>query len=148
MHYSEGNFGRIFVIRLHDGDRLPDTVESFAKQKNIRSAVCFFLGGVKDKGRIVVGPSNESTNPVIPLVKTLQGIHEVCGLGTLFVNEEDTPILHMHASFGRDEKVITGCIRLGIDVWNIGEVIILEIMDTIAQRKKDKKTGFELLETV
>ena len=92
MQYSEGNFGRIFVIRLQNGDRLPDTVESFAKRKNIRSAVCFFLGGVKDKGRIVVGPSNESIHPVIPLVKKLQGIHEVCGLGTLFVNEEDTPI--------------------------------------------------------
>ena len=146
MQYSEGNFGRIFVIRLQDGDRLPDTIESFAKQKNIRSAVCFFLGGVKNKGRIIVGPSNENINPITPIVKKLLGVHEVCGIGTLFMNEEDTPKLHMHASFGRAEKVITGCIRLGIEVWNIGEVIIFEITDVAVQRKKDKDTGFELLE--
>ena len=62
------------------------------------------------------------------------------------MNEENTPKLHMHASFGRAEKVITGCIRLGIKVWNIGEVIIFEIMDAAVSRRKDKDIGFDLLE--
>ena len=52
----------------------------------------------------------------------------------------------MHASLGRGDKAVTGCIRMGIDIWHIGEVIILEITDAAACREKDEKTGFEFLE--
>jgi predicted DNA-binding protein with PD1-like motif len=146
LEYGEGRLGRVFVIRLHDGDRLPDSLESFAAEKKIWRALCFFLGGVKDKGKVVVGPSNDTVFPPDPMVKLLEGVHEICGMGTLFPDEEGTPKLHMHASFGRGENVTTGCIRLGVDVWQIGEVILLEIMEVTAQRKRDEKTGFELLE--
>ena len=146
MQHVEGKIGRVFVIRLHDGDHLPDILESFASKKNISSALCFFLGGVKDKGRIVVGPSSGEAFPPEPMVKLLTGVHEICGVGTIFRNERGEPKLHMHASFGRGDNVTTGCIRMGIDVWQIGEVVMLEIMDASARRKKDEKTGFELLE--
>ncbi|MEM3507518.1 MAG: DNA-binding protein [Candidatus Bathyarchaeia archaeon] len=146
MKYSEGKLGRIFVIRLHDGERIPDVLESFAFQKSIFNALCFFLGGVKEKGKVVVGPRNGNEIPPEPMVKLLEGVHEVCGIGTIFMSECGKPKLHMHASFGRENKAITGCTRMGIEVWEIGEVIMLEILDANAYRKKDKKTGFELLE--
>ena len=146
MQYTEGKLGRILVVRLHDGDHLPDVLESFAAQKNVSSALCFFLGGVKDKGKVVVGPSDGDVTPPNPVVKLLSGVHEVCGTGTVFSDEAGKPKLHMHASFGRGDNTITGCIRMGIDVWQIGEIVILELTDVAAHREKDMKTGFEFLE--
>lgn len=146
MEYSEGKLGRIFVLRLHDEERIPDIIESFALEKKVYNAICFFLGGVKENGKVVVGPLNGKAIPPKPMIKLLEGVHEVCGIGTIFMDEEGKPKLHMHASFGRGNNAITGCTRMGINVWEIGEVIILEILGANAYRKKDEKTGFELLE--
>jgi predicted DNA-binding protein with PD1-like motif len=146
MQFTEAKLGRLFVLRLHDGDHLPDTLETFAQEHQIASALCFFIGGVKDKGRVVVGPKNGEVMPPEPVVTLLNGVCEVCGVGTLFQNETGKPILHMHASFGRGEKTVTGCVRMGIDVWHIGEVVVLELAGAAAERVVDKKTGFEFLE--
>ena len=145
MKFAEAKLGRVFVIKLHDGDHLPDVLEIFALENKVSSAICFFLGGVKDKGRVVTGPKDPEARPVEPMVRLLNGVHEVCGVGTIFKNEEGKPKLHMHAAFGRDEDTITGCVRMGIDVWQIGEVILLELTHTTAHKVKDKETGFEFL---
>ena len=146
MQYTEAKFGRVFVLRLHDGDHLPDVLESFAEEKKVSSALCFLVGGVKEKSRVVVGPKNGDTFPPEPMTTLLKGVHEACGVGTIFVNEEGKPKLHMHAAFGRKEETVTGCVRLGVDVWQIGEVVILELTGGHAERAKDSKTGFEFLE--
>ena len=52
----------------------------------------------------------------------------------------------MHTSFGRSENTVTGCVRMGVEVWEIGEVIMLELACEKACRVKNKKTGFEILE--
>jgi predicted DNA-binding protein with PD1-like motif len=146
MQFTEAKFGRIFVLRLHDGDHLPDVLESFAAGHHITTALCFFLGGAKEKGRVVVGPKDGYALPPEPMVTLLNGVHEACGVGTIFADEEGKPKLHMHASFGRNEKTVTGCVRMGVDVWRIGEVVVLELLGTVAHRAIDKETGFEFLE--
>ena len=146
MQFTEAKLGRVFVLRLHDGDHLPDVLESFAVENQISSALCFFLGGVKEKGRVVVGPKDGYALPPEPMVTLLKGVHEACGVGTIFADEEGKPKLHMHASFGRNDKTVTGCVRMGMDVWRIGEVIVLELTGTTAHRARDKETAFEFLE--
>ena len=146
MKFTEAKLGRIFLLRLHDGDHLPDVLESFAAQKKISTALCFFLGGAKEKSRIVVGPKDGDALPPEPMITLLSGVHEACGVGTIFADEKGKPKLHMHASFGRNEKTITGCVRMGVDVWRIGEVVILELSGSAARRAVDKETGFEFLE--
>jgi predicted DNA-binding protein with PD1-like motif len=138
--------GRIFLLRLNDGDHVPDCLESFAAQKRIFNAVCFLLGGVKDKGKVVVGPRDSNTIPPDPVVRILNGVHEVQGVGTIFSDENGRPRLHMHAALGRGDTTTTGCVRMGIDVWQIGEVVMLEIVGISALRKRNLETGFELLE--
>jgi len=54
--------------------------------------------------------------------------------------------LHMHAALGREGKTRSGCIRPGIEVWKVGEVILLEITGSTAHRQEDKVTGFNMLE--
>ena len=146
MQFTQAKLERVFVLRLHDGDHLPDVIETFAKEQNVKSALCFFLGGAKDNSRIVVGPRNGLSVQPEPMITLLEGVHEVCGVGTIFTDEKGKPKLHMHASFGRKEETITGCVRMGVDVWRIGEVVLLELTGTSAHRAVNKETGFDFLE--
>jgi predicted DNA-binding protein with PD1-like motif len=146
MRFTEAKLGRIFVLRLHDGDRLPSVLESFAAENNVTMALCFFLGGAKEKSHAVVGPKDGYTLPPEPMVTLLNGVHEVFGVGTIFADQEGRPKLHMHASFGRKEKTVTGDVRSGVDVWRIGEVVLLELTGGKAERARNKETGFDFLE--
>src|SRR3990170_82791 len=146
MQFTEAKLGRLFVLRLHDGDHFPNVLENFAAEKKVSSAICFLVGGAKDNSRVVVGPRDGNVIPPEPMITLLRGVHEVCGVGTIFTDEEGKPKLHMHASFGRNENTVTGCVRMGVDVWRIGEVVVFELAGAKAQRAKDKETGFEFLE--
>jgi predicted DNA-binding protein with PD1-like motif len=146
LNYTEANLGRIFVLRLHHDERLHEVIEKFAVKKQIKSALCFFLGGAQDKSKVVVGPKDGDAMPPEPMITLLRGVHEGCGVGTIFSDETKTPKLHMHASFGRNEKTITGCVRMGVDVWQIGEVVILELLGSSAKREQNTETGFKFLE--
>jgi predicted DNA-binding protein with PD1-like motif len=146
LQFTEAKLGRIFILRLYDKDHLPDVIENFAWQQNLSNGLCFLVGGAKEKSSVVVGSKEGEALPPEPVVTLLAGVSEAVGVGTIFVNEEGRPKLHMHASFGRGEKTITGCVRMGVDVWHIGEVVILELTGTEARRTVDKKTGFEFLE--
>ncbi len=147
MDYTEAKIGRIFILRLHQNECLHEVIEAFAVKKQIKNAMCFFLGGVADKSKVVVGPEDGKIMPPNPMITLLQGVYEGCGLGTIFVDETDTPKLHMHASFGRKNNAVAGCVRMGVNIWLIGEVVILEMTGGSAKRVKNKETGFELLET-
>jgi predicted DNA-binding protein with PD1-like motif len=53
----------------------------------------------------------------------------------------------MHIASGRKESTITGCFRMGVNVWHIMEVLLFELIDTSASRIFfDKQICFELLE--
>jgi uncharacterized protein len=146
MDCTEAKLGRIFVLRLHDKEVLHQTIETFATEKKIAHAMCFFLGGARENSKLVVGPKDGNAPAPNPMVTFLLGVHEACGAGTIIPDEQGTPKLHMHASFGRENHAVTGCVRAGVDVWLIGEVVVLELLGLSAQRVKDQKTGFELLE--
>lgn len=147
MDYSQANLGRIFIIRLQDGEIVHPTLESFAEKNQVKSAVCFFLGGGDDKSKLVVGPKNGDALPIEPMTAMLKGVHEGCAVGTIFSDSSGKPKLHMHGSFGRNGDAVTGCMRAGVEVWLIGEVVMFELTGSSARREKDPKTGFEVLET-
>ena len=146
MKYSEAKQGRIFIIRLEDGDIIHESIEKFARENKIRSAALIILGGADDGSKLVVGPKGGRASPVTPMDLILQGAHEVTGTGTIFPNEKGEPILHMHIASGREDSTITGCVRKGVKTWHVLEVILFELLGTEAKRKHDKGTGFELLE--
>lgn len=146
MEFTEAQLGRIFVLRLHQNETLHEVIEKFAAEKQVASALCFFLGGAEDKSKVVVGPKDGNAMPPQPMITLLRGVHEGCGVGSIFTNEAGLPKLHMHASFGRNDNTITGCVRMGVAVWQIGEVVILELAGGSAKRVQNKGTGFEFLE--
>ena len=137
MNYTEANLNRIFILRLHNDEILHEVIEKFAAEKQIKSALCFFLGGAQDKSKVVVGPKDGKAMPPEPMIALIKGVHEGMGVGTIFADEEGKPKLHMHASFGRNDNVVTGCVRLGVAVWQIGEIVILTQM-------RGNETGLKL----
>jgi len=145
MKAAQGSTGRVFVVRLEDGDSLPECLERFASSHGISAALCILVGGI-ESGSIVAGPEDGESRPVEPILLGLDGVHEICGVGTIFSDAEGFPRLHMHATLGRRQQTVCGCIRPGIDVWQIGEVILLEITGTQARRIPDPSTGFEVLQ--
>lgn len=146
MKFSEGQIGRVFVIKFEDGERLPAAIEDFARDHDVSRGMCILVGGIDSGGTIIVGPEDGNVRPPIPVPFLLEGAHEVAGVGTLFPNDEGKPRLHMHAALGREGRTHTGCIRPGVDVWLIGEVILLEILGTESRRIREPLSGFEILE--
>ncbi len=145
MRVCEGRIGRVFVMRLEHGDRLPDAVERFARERGVSRGVCFLVGGI-GRGRVVVGPERPHARPVVPMLLELQGVHEAAAVGTLFPDGEGVPRLHMHAALGRGGDTRTGCVRAGVEVWELGELVLLEIVDCGAVRRLDPDTGFLVLD--
>lgn len=146
MKYSEAKHGRIFVIRLEDGDIVHDEIERFAREKSIGAAALIIVGGADQKSKVVVGPERGRATPVIPMEHVLDEVHEIAGVGTLFPDDAGNPVLHMHMACGRKSSTITGCIREGVRVWHVMEVIVFELADTTGVRTHDSKTGFKLLQ--
>ena len=145
MQYREGRQGRIFILRLEEGELLNDSIEKFAREKQISHGLAFFLGGSADGSKVVVGPE-ANREKIIPMIHALKGEQEVLALGTLIPNEAGEPVLHMHGAAGREGQATVGCTRAGVNVWLIGEVVLLEILGAdSARRQKDPATGFELL---
>ena len=145
MQYGEGRLGRVFALRLEEGERLNDTIEAFARDQGVARALVIYLGGARDGSRVVVGPEAGRGEAVVPLVHILSGIQEVLALGTIFPDESGRPSLHLHGAAGREGGATVGCTRAGVDVWLVGEVVLLEILGTEGTRQKDPKTGFQLL---
>ena len=146
MKYSEAKQGRCFVIRLEDGDIIHEELEGFAESLNVKAAGLIAIGGADNDSTLVVGPREGRASPVVPMEHILDNVHEIAGVGTIFPDESGRPKLHMHVSCGRNSSTVTGCVRRGVKVWHIMEIILYELIDTSAARMPDATTGFELLE--
>jgi predicted DNA-binding protein with PD1-like motif len=146
MQYSEAKQGRVFIVRLEDGEIVHDEIERLARKKAINAAAVVMIGGADKDSKLVVGPEQGlGVAPVIPLTHVLEDVHEVAGTGTIFQDEKGQPVLHMHMACGRKDHAVTGCIRSGVKVWQVMEVVIFEIVESGATRRMDPKTGFKLL---
>ncbi len=146
MKYSQAHQGRTFILRLEDGEVLHETIEAFALDHSVKAAAVIAVGGADGGSKLVVGPEDGRSKPVIPMEHILDDVHEIAGVGTIFPDKDNNPVLHMHIASGRKDETITGCVRRGVKVWQVMEVILFELIDTTAYRAFDEQTGFELLE--
>ncbi len=145
MKYSEAKQGRVFVIRLEDGEIVHEKLEQFVKDHAVDRASFIAVGGADKGSLLVVGPEEGRSNPVIPMTHELYDVHEITGTGTIFPDDKGNPILHAHFACGREESTVTGCIRNGVKVWQVLEVILIELLENTATRQYDPRTGFKLL---
>jgi predicted DNA-binding protein with PD1-like motif len=145
MKATEGKLGRVFIVRLEDGDVVPDCLEAFAKDKGIKTAQVVLIGGVGG-GQVVSGPRYTDETPPDPVLIPVDGAHEVAGIGIIAPDEHGSPVLHIHAALGRGGRTLTGCLRPGVTTWLVGEAVIYEILGVDVKRLPDKASGFNLLD--
>lgn len=145
MKSCEGKLGRVFIIRLEDGDVVPDCIERFAAKKKVSAGHVILVGGI-GSGEVVVGPRRSNELPPEPMLLPLDGAHEVAGVGVLAPDEAGKPTLHIHAALGRSGQTLTGCLRYGVKTWLVAEAILYEIIAPEVKRTADRKSGFVLLD--
>jgi predicted DNA-binding protein with PD1-like motif len=51
----------------------------------------------------------------------------------------------MHMACGRRTETTTGCVRRGVRVWHVMEIILFEILDSTGVRLLETASGFKLL---
>ncbi|MBU4277912.1 MAG: DUF296 domain-containing protein [Proteobacteria bacterium] len=144
MKYSEAKIGRVFVVSVEDGERLPDAIETFAQEQNLTHGVVFMLGAIQN-GELVAGPDDPKANPVTILTTMVGRPHDAMVMGTIFPDEAGHPVVHLHGTMASGERVTMGCLRLGVHVWEVAEVVVMELSGTKAVRRFDPEVGFSRL---
>jgi uncharacterized protein len=141
MQYTEGQIGRIFVVRIDDGEDMLISLRQFIDDKSILAGTILFLGALMN-GRMVTGPEDPVIPPV-PHFVMFEGGWEVFGVGTIYPGEGG-PHIHYHASVGRSGHALTGCLREKAITYLIVEAVIMEFNGLSARREFDKRTQVHL----
>lgn len=142
MNYQVGQLGRVVVSRFEDKEDVMGNICSIVKKEDIRAAVFYLVGGMRE-ARIVVGPEKEEIPPV-PIWRELGESHETVGFGTVFYYNGE-PMVHFHGAFGKRDSVKVGCLREKSETFLVLEAVILEIKGVNAVREYDPVSGLTLL---
>jgi len=141
MQYAEGQVGRVFVVRIDDGEDFLESMQHFIAEKGIQSGSVTFLGALMS-GRMVTGPE-EPVIPPLPHFVMFEGGWEVFGVGTIYPGEGG-PHIHYHASVGRAGHALTGCLREKATTFLIVEAVIIEFTNLLGRREFDERTQMNL----
>ncbi len=142
MKYTQGTIGRVFLVKFENNDRLIPDLSGLAKREKIKAATLIFIGALR-AGDLVTGPKKPVIPPQ-PNKMVFKDGWEVMGIGTLFTNAKG-PQIHIHASMGKKNKVLTGCVRGNSKVFLVIEAVILELKGVKASKDIDPETGLNLL---
>jgi predicted DNA-binding protein with PD1-like motif len=143
MKYQVGKTGRVIIARFEDREDILGNINDVAKKEDIRNAIFFLLGGIR-QGRVVVGPEKDELPPT-PVWRDLKESHEVLGIGTIFWDDAG-PKIHFHGAFGKKDMVKVGCLREISETFLVLEAVIIEMEGINAQRRFDPASGLTLLE--
>lgn len=141
MQYASGTPGRIFYIRFDHEEDLLTGLQTFICDHGIRSGMIQLIGAVSE-GMLVTGP-RETVLPPDQVWQTLRGAHEFMGTAIIRSGPKG-PSIHLHASAGRGESVLTGCFRTGTRVYIVIEAIITEFLGFEIGEVADEKSGLHL----
>jgi len=142
MKYTQGTIGRVFLVKFENNEILIPELAGLAKKEKIKSASMIFIGALRE-GDLATGPKKPVIPPEPNKVVFKDG-WEVMGLGTIFTNAKG-PQIHIHASMGKKNSVLTGCVRGDSKVFLVIEAVILELKGVKAKKDIDPATGLNLL---
>lgn len=142
MKYTQGEIGRIFVLKFDDGDVVLEKLGAFVKKERLKAAAMIFIGALK-KGDLVTGPK-KPVIPPIPNKVAFKDAWEALGIGTIFTNAKG-PQIHIHGAMGKKLKALTGCVRGKSEVFLVIEAVVFELKGVKATKSIDPKTGLNLL---
>lgn len=132
MEYRTGKTGRIIVIRFDDNDDLLQELMNVVQKEEIKAGYFSIIGGLR-QADVVTGPI-KPTMPPEPVWAKVDGAREVVGIGSIFLDENHKPKIHLHSSLGHHGQTITACVRKGTKTYLILEAYLTEILDIDAFR--------------
>ncbi|MEN6442149.1 MAG: PPC domain-containing DNA-binding protein [Methanoregula sp.] len=141
MQYSEGQLGRVFVVRIDDGEDFLATIQHFVLEKEIQAGSILFLGALRN-GRMVTGPEKPVIPPE-PHYVIFDGGWETFGIATIYPGDKG-PSIHYHTSVGRAGHALTGCLREKATTYLLVEAVILEFTGLNIRRTFDEKMQVNL----
>lgn len=141
MQYSEGNLGRVFVLRIDDGEDLIESLKKFVRAEGVESCMALFIGALKE-GRAVTGPQLP-TIPPVPHWEEYKDGWEVFGMATIYPSAEG-PRLHIHSTIGKGREALLGCIREKAGVYLVVEAVLFEFVGLNVRREWDERTELYL----
>ncbi|WP_292407592.1 MULTISPECIES: PPC domain-containing DNA-binding protein [unclassified Methanoculleus] len=141
MQYSEGQVGRVFTVRIDDGEDFIREIRRFAAAMNIQNGMIHFLGAVRS-AKIVTGPK-EPVIPPSPKGEEIFGGWELLGFATIYPGEGE-PSIHIHTAAGKGIQSLAGCLREQAEVYVVIEAVIMEFVGISAKRIRDEKIGVDL----
>ena len=142
MDYKSVSIGRVFLVRVEHGEDFLEKLKELAREENISFGTVTFLGALTSAD-IVAGPKKLEL-PAQPTDLSFSDGREVVGFGTISRKSGEVT-LHVHASLGKGEKTLAGCLRKNCEVFITVEAIVTELVGADVLRKKDSRTGHELL---
>lgn len=145
MQYTQGNIGRIFLVKFEDDDVLIEKLAQLVKKEKVRTATMVFIGALK-KGTLVTGPKKPVVPPIPNKVLFKDG-WEIMGIATVFTNRKG-PQIHIHGAMGKKLKALTGCVRELSKVFLVMEAVVFELEGIKATKDIDPKTGLNLLKII
>ena len=139
MRYQAGEAGRVFYVRLDDGEDLHEAIKDLVSRENIRCAWFHIFGGLRKAG-VVIG-TKEPVMPPEPVWEEVNDTREVIGTGSVFWSD-DEPLIHLHAAMGHHGATLTGCVRKDSKVYLVIELMLVEVTGIDVTRPWYEKGGF------
>lgn len=147
MKFHEMRRGRVFVLKLENGDLVKQSIEEFAKEHGIANGFYTVEGIVAAGSSFVVGLCGADEGHYDPIVYKLENNSEFFGVGTIAVDcVSGHPTIHMHGSVGRNGQAVTGCFRESVKVWMSMEVVLEELLGDNICRRYDPVYGIRGLD--
>lgn len=132
MDYRTGKTGRVVVIRFDNDDDMLQELLHVVRKEHITAGYFTIIGGLR-QADVVTGPM-EPTMPPVPVWARVEGAREVVGVGSIFLDENDDPKIHLHTALGHHGQTTTACVRKGTKTYLILEAYLTEILDLEATR--------------
>lgn len=139
MEYQPGSIGRVFYLRLDDGDDLHRCIRDLVVREQVSCAWFQVFGGLREAG-VVTGPK-EPVMPPDPVWATVTDAREILGVGSVF-REGGEPLIHLHAAMGHHGETLTGCVRRDTTVYLVVEVLLMEVIGINVTRPWSAERGF------
>ncbi|MCF8012327.1 MAG: DNA-binding protein [Clostridiales bacterium] len=142
MKYTQGNIGRVFIVKIEHHDDLWEELEKLSKTENIETGIMYIIGALKESS-MVTGPE-ECSCPPVPVWRDFDDCREVLGIGTIF-SENGKPVFHLHGTAGKRDETLMGCIRGKTEIYLVLEVVVFELTGTNAFKEFNQELGVKML---
>ena len=139
-YFSTEEIGRIFALRLDQGDYLLESIIDLVKRENIKDAVVVSAIGTLDQCRIhMVLTTGYPTEQHFEHWKDTP--LELASIQGVIANGEP----HLHVVVSDSEKAYSGHLEKGCRVLYLAELVIIELKSTNLARVHDDKHILKLI---